>query len=321
MVGGVSHFERARASATVPPAGPAAPPGYAPPVLQLAGIRIDARSIGGLETYVDLPDWKLCFDVGRCPKRLLRRGTILFTHAHMDHLGGIAYHCATRSLLGMPPPRYVVPIGAKEPLRKLFAAWRELDRSTFEHELIGLAPGERYPHRSDVAVEAFAVPHTVPCLGYVVWHKTKRLDPRYEGLAQDELQRLARSGAALSLTEESPALAFLGDTRIEGLDAHPAVRRARVLVLECTFLDERVPAQEARTLGHVHLDEIASRADWFENEALLLTHFSQRYHTEEIRELVRRKLPARLFERVTLLTDDEAPGSSSDDTRDTTNDT
>jgi len=270
-------------------------------VPNLAGIRVDALSVGGLETSIDLPDWKVCFDVGRCPRHLLRRGTILFTHAHMDHLGGVAYHCATRALLGMEPPTYVVPRHAVEPLGRLFAAWRDLDRSELAHTLVGIGPGERHPLRAGVAAEAFAVPHTVPALGYVVFTANRRLDPRFAGLDQTELARLARAGERLSLVDEEPALAFLGDTRIEGLDAHPAVRRAKVLVLECTFLDERVPAADARTLGHVHLDEIAERADWFENEAILLTHFSQRYHADEVHALVARRLPAHLRERVVVL--------------------
>ena len=49
------------------------------------------------------------------------------------------------------------------------------------------------------------------------------------------------------------------------------------MILECTFLDDRVSVAECRAKGHVHLDEIVERADLFENEAILLTHFSARY--------------------------------------------
>jgi len=262
---------------------------------------VDARSVGGLETAIDLPDWKVCFDVGRAPRELLRRGTIAFTHAHMDHMGGIAYHCATRALMGMEPPTYVVPTHAVEPLERLFEAWRLLDRSELAHHLVAIEPGARFEHRKDAHLEAFAVRHTVPALGYLVWKRHHRLAERYAGLEQSELAERARAGETLNEVVETAEVAFCGDTRIEGLDGHPAVRSARLLILECTFLDERADATEARKRGHVHLDDVIARADWFENEAILLTHFSSRYSNERIAEILDERLPPRLAERVTAL--------------------
>lgn len=262
---------------------------------------MDARSVGGLETAIDLPDWKVCFDVGRSERDLLRRGTIAFTHAHMDHMGGIAHHCATRALMGMEPPTYVVPEHAVGPLEQLFEAWRALDRSEMAHRLVPITAGARYEHRRDVHLEAFAVPHTVPALGYVVWKRHHRLAARFEGLPQSELAERARAGETLNEVVESPEVAFCGDTRIEGLDRHPAVRRARLLILECTFLDERADAAEAKKRGHVHLDDVVARADWFENERILLTHFSARYTNDQVQEILDRRLPRELRERTTAL--------------------
>jgi ribonuclease BN (tRNA processing enzyme) len=49
------------------------------------------------------------------------------------------------------------------------------------------------------------------------------------------------------------------------------------------------------------LFEIAERAELFENEALLFTHFSSRYTNEEIVAALDQRLPAKLRERVTPL--------------------
>ena len=76
---------------------------------RLAGHRIEGLSVGGVETCIDCPELKLAFDVGRCPDEAVNRPTILFTHAHMDHMGGVAWHAATRALRGLAPPTYVVP--------------------------------------------------------------------------------------------------------------------------------------------------------------------------------------------------------------------
>jgi ribonuclease Z len=68
-----------------------------------------------------------------------------------------------------------------------------------------------------------------------------------------------------------------------------------------TFLDDRVPVAEARAKGHVHLDEVVERAELFENEALLFTHFSARYRPAEVRAILAARLPPALAERVTPL--------------------
>ena len=60
-------------------------------------------------------------------------------------------------------------------------------------------------------------------------------------------------------------------------------------------------------MGHIHLDEICERAELFENEAILLTHFSARYTRHEIASLLEKKLPPSLADRVTPLYSSSKP--------------
>ena len=69
-----------------------------------------------------------------------------------------------------------------------------------------------------------------------------------------------------------------------------------MLLLECSFVLPEDVAR-AREYAHIHLEDILARADRFQNEALVLTHFSQRYRPEEIREALRR-IPEPLASRV-----------------------
>ena len=105
------------------------------------------------------------------------------------------------------------------------------------------------------------------------------------------------------ITDEVEAIefAFTGDTLIEVVEREEMVRTARVLVMECTFLDDRVPVAKSRESGHVHLDELVERVDLFANERILLTHFSARYSRREITEILERRLPESLKARVTAL--------------------
>jgi len=269
--------------------------------LDLAGIELRALSVGGLETCFWLPRWKVALDIGRCPLEVVDCRTVLFTHAHMDHLGGIAYHTATRALRKQPPPVYVVPPHCAEDLGRLFEAWRALDRSDMPHERVVLGPGEEHRLANGMLARPFSSPHSAPCQGYGLWSQKEKLKPEFQGLEGRELARLRREGVVLCDRVETPELAFAGDTRIEVVEREEVVRRARVLLLECTFVDERVSVAEARAKGHVHLDEIAERAELFRNEVILLTHFSARYRPQEVRAALAAKLPPGLLGRVTPL--------------------
>ncbi len=271
-------------------------------MLELAGHTIRGLSIGGLETCIDLPRFKIAFDIGRAPDFAVARQTIFFTHAHMDHMGGVAWHCATRSLRGMKPPTYVMAPENVDAFEDLFAAWRRLDKSDLEHTTVALAPGEEHALSNQHFVRPFRSPHRVTCQGYGVWSRRPKLRPEFVGLSSEEIRRRrVELGIEVTAAVEAPEVAFTGDALIEVVEREEVVRKARVLILETTFLDDRVSVADCRAKGHIHLDEVIERTELFENEALLLTHFSERYSCPEIREILERKLPESLRERVTPL--------------------
>ncbi len=265
---------------------------------RLCGLAVDALNVGGLETAIDLPELKVCVDLGVCPRRLVARPTVLFTHPHADHLGGIASHAATRSLFGQAPPTYVVPPAIVEPLGRLFDAWRDLDQSELPLNLVPLSPGESHAIGKRWEVRAFPTIHPVPSQGYAFFEVKKRLRPELEGLPQQELARRGAAGEELSETTRELRAAITGDTRPEVLERETWVRTAPLLITECTFLDERVDRAQAEESGHTHLDEWIERAELFENEVIAFGHFSSRYSAGQVREILERRLPAAMRERV-----------------------
>ena len=50
------------------------------------------------ETCIILPQLGLALDTGRCPQRSAFQRTLLLSHAHMDHIGGLPFHVATRQV-------------------------------------------------------------------------------------------------------------------------------------------------------------------------------------------------------------------------------
>lgn len=265
--------------------------------VDLAGLEVRGVSVGGIETCIEVPEYKLAFDLGRCSSSVVAIPTVLFTHAHMDHMGAIATHAATRSLIGMRAPRYVVPPHAAGPLDRLFEAWRELDGSELPHELISVAPGEELALGRGRFARPFRSIHRAPCQGYGIWSKRQKLQARYRNSLPEVIAELRRDGVTVTDEIEYPELVFVGDTRIDVLEREEVVRKAKRLILEATFIDDRVSIEDCRASGHVHLDEIAERADLFENEAILLTHFSARYRPQDVRAALKR-LPEVLRGRV-----------------------
>ncbi len=270
-------------------------------MLVLAGHAVQAVSVGGLETCVQLPGLDLAFDIGRCPRSAVQRSRVLFTHAHLDHLGGIAMHAATRALTGLEPPLYVVPAEVVPDLEALLATWRRLDRSRLPCRIVPFRPGDTLSLGRDLEVRAYRSDHVVPSLGYALWSRKHRLKAEYRGLPGSAVRDLRLAGTAVVDEVWTPDLAVPGDTRIDLLDREPWLFEARLLVLEATFLDDRVTVAQSREKGHVHLDEIAARWADFHNQAILLVHFSARYAPSEVHALLDAHLPPDLRRRVTPL--------------------
>ncbi|MEL6430098.1 MAG: MBL fold metallo-hydrolase [Planctomycetota bacterium] len=262
-----------------------------------AALRIEGVSVGGVATTLDLPDLKLCVDMGRILEPAVARSVVLVTHGHADHVGGLAQHVAQRGLRRLPPATYVVPPPLVEPLERLFDVWRGMDRGAFAAELLPLSPGDEFRVRPDLVVRAFPTDHRVPSQGYLVQRRRTRLASALAGAPGPEIARLRAEGADVDEEVRSSVVAVTGDTRFRALLEQSEVLAAPTLALEATFLDDRIDAAGARERGHVHLDEVRDHAARFGCERLVLCHVSPRHALKDAQRLVRERLPADLSAR------------------------
>ncbi|GIL97373.1 hypothetical protein Vretimale_3025 [Volvox reticuliferus] len=81
------------------------------------------------ETSIIFPRAKVAFDIGRCPQRACFQQTVLLSHTHLDHVGGLPFHVCTREMLSLPASRVVVPQGCGAGVRRLVDVARELQNS------------------------------------------------------------------------------------------------------------------------------------------------------------------------------------------------
>ncbi|CAI0399331.1 unnamed protein product [Linum tenue] len=274
------------------------------PLMTIEGYPVEGLSIAGLETCIIFPSLDLAFDIGRCPQRAVSQNFVFISHAHMDHIGGLPMYVATRGLNRMKPPTIIVPTSIKPTVEQLFEVHRQLDGSELRHVLIGLDIGEEISIRRDLKVKAFKTHHTIKSQGYVVYQVKEKLKQEYHGLSIREMKNLKLSGVKITDTISHPEIAFTGDTMSDFLldESNSDVLKAKVLVMECTFVEDRVTVEHAREYGHTHLYEIIKHADKFQNKAILMIHFSARYTVEEIQGAMS-KLEAPLAGRVHILTE------------------
>lgn len=270
--------------------------------LRLAGLTVEGHSVGGLETYIRLRELGLCFDIGRAPEESLSCGLVLFTHGHVDHLGGVISHVASRALRGMAPPTYVVPPPIAPKLEALLELWRDIDGAELPCSVVPLGPGEELQHKGKYVIRPFRAPHFQPAQGYGIWSQNHKLKAEFQGLPGREIQQLRAAGREVADLVEAPLVSFTGDASSDVFDEE-VVRKAKLSIFEVTFLDARVTVESARQMGHMHLDEVLAEAHRLESEQILMTHFSARYNARQIRQILDARLPAGLRERVTPLLD------------------
>jgi len=177
-------------------------------------------------------------------------------------------------------------------LKKMVQGAEKAQGGILPVEWIPISPGEQVPLRPDLHVEAFRGVHTIPTQGYSLISTKKKLKEEFLGLPGKEIARLRKErGDALFHTIHENLFTCSGDALPELIDRVENMRTAQVLMMECSFLDERKPVALARKGGHTHLDELLTRLPSLQCSSLILTHFSQLYGSEEVREILADRLP------------------------------
>lgn len=272
------------------------PEGRGRVVVEAAGIPIEGVSIAGHESFYKLHSLRALLEVGRAPEDVLGFSTVCITHGHLDHAAGLA-HFASRRLLGaLPPPQVLVPASARADFSAWLAASERLENVRYGLDLAPVKAGDRVPLRKDLELRVLPGRHRVATVGYLFVEIRRKLKEEFAGRPGHEIAALKARGVEVLRREELPLLAYPGDCGVEIFDAAPEILRARVLLLECSFLDPD-DVERARQYEHIHLRDIIERASDFRNEAVVLTHFSLRYRPEEIREALR-AIPETLAPRV-----------------------
>jgi ribonuclease Z len=265
-----------------------------------SGLTIQGWSRAAVQSY-----WRICelnvgLDCGAQPWDFMGTPNWFLTHTHLDHMAALPVYIARRRMMKMEPPRVYVPLEMYDDIRRLLLVMQRLDRGRQTVELQGVQAGDVIELNRNHLVTVHQMQHTVPSRGYIIWERRKKLKEEYTGLSGEQIRDLRYSGVEVTREVRIPLVAYTGDTAPGGLDANPEFYEAKILITELSFLRAGHRREKIHKYGHMHLDDIAERAERFRNELVILGHFSTRYHPREVRRVLEAKLPDGLRQRVRL---------------------
>ena len=255
------------------------------------GLTIEGYSRAAVQTYWRIPELKMGFDLGAQPWSFMSTPNWFVSHAHLDHIAALPVYVSRRRMMKMEPPTIYLPREAIEGVELMLRAVQRLDRGTLPAKLVPVEPGQEIELSRELVVRVFATKHTIPSLGFLVWERRRKLKPEYLDLSGDQIRDLRLSGVEVSAEIRIPKLAYLGDTAPQGLDAFPEAYKAEILIMEMTFVAPGERPSVIHKYGHTHLDDFITRADRFENELIIASHYSTRLHPDQIVKIVDRRLP------------------------------
>ena len=265
-------------------------------------------SVGGIYTVLQVPELSTLFDVGLPLRAFCGADRVFLSHGHVDHLGGLLGLLGVRGMMrNKAPLTLFMPEEIAADVQAMLSAGSRMQRFPLEVQSRPMSPGAEAHLENNLWVRAFRTYHPVPSLGYQLFRRAKKLKPEFHGLPGHEIAQRKARGDALFADAEQLELCYATDTLISVLDHNPSMLKSRVLILECTFYDERKSLSASRAGCHIHFDELLAQSDRFDNEHLVLMHTSQIYSPREARRILAERCPPALLERTVLLAPKRGP--------------
>jgi ribonuclease Z len=264
-------------------------------------LTLQGWSRAGIQSYWRIPEWKLGFDFGAAPTEFIHTPKLFFSHAHLDHMLALPIFLTRRWMFGLEPPEIYVPIEVVRDVKRLLFAWKRLDKGSMKCRIIGLAPGDEVQINQGLILKAIETFHPVPSRGCILYEVRNKLKQEFQALSGEEIRLRKSQGEQLTEAVRYPKFAYTGDTNYRVFDRHPELFEVETLLFELSFLK---PASHGRAkiheFGHIHIDDVIERAEWFRNRNLIGCHVSSRYTREQAEVWLKEAFGAEWLARFTL---------------------
>ena len=257
-------------------------------------------SRAGLRTCILIDELNLVLDMGYSNDRAFSFDNKLISHGHNDHIGGLHADHSARKLFNIEKEKLIImPKQCIKPFKIIASAISEMncgksgenikifdnllltniiESESCTENMINLIGSSKM--NSEYWVKSINMDHKIKSFGYIVYRKSKKLKPEYTNLKGYEIMKLKQDIGEEQITYPvfTPLLAYTGDTSIQGVISNSELLTVPLLIMECTGFspDDKSDCCEGK---HIHFDEIIKNKDLFQNEKIILFHFSQQYRT------------------------------------------
>lgn len=273
--------------------------------------KVSGFSISGLATYLQMPELDFGIDMGECPLSATPINHVFLTHAHGDHARCLMRHHSLRKMMGVERDSvYYIPESICEGAKawiKAEAMFEGVGEAKFRYpQIIPVKAGQRIflEYRKDLAIEAFEVKHSIPSMGATLYYYKKKLKDEFLGKSAAEIIELRQKNVEITREVYEPLVSFTGDCLGESLLENKDIFKSKVLITECTFLDEG-EEQMAHQKGHTHINDIVKALNKLGDEVkcdkIILNHFSMKYAEKHIRDMIAQVIPAKFADKVVAL--------------------
>lgn len=208
--------------------------------------------------------------------------TILLSHMHADHVGGLPGVLFQIAFSGRSDP--VAIYGPPGTVRVVDALLTIVGHLPFDLDVVEIEPGATRTLGTGLKLTTIELSHRLPTLGYRLdLERAGKFDlnrARELNVPQEIWSDLQAGGSVQGFTPEDvlgpprPGLAvsFITDTRmVDGIDTF--VADSDLLISECTYVDD-ADLERAVERGHLTLRQSTELARRAGVKALWLTHFS-----------------------------------------------
>jgi len=247
-------------------------------------------SRAGHQTSIIIDNLDIQFDCGYLDKKSCNITNKLISHGHLDHICSLPFDYNYRKLNKIAKDvKYILPKQCIKPYKMIVSAYSHMqcNKNSDNINLLEILKettiitteeciNNKIHLTNQFYCSSFEMDHKIQSFGYIIFRKSKRLKESFRNLSKQEIINLKQNNIDITDDHYEPLIGYTGDTTINGVLKYDIFLNVPFLIMECTGFDLE-DKENCLNGKHIHFDDIKENYDKFNNEKIMLFHFSQKY--------------------------------------------